>query len=170
MFGVLQATRALRLPVPGPVVVVVLGVLLSAALDLPAHGVATVGDVPAILPRLALPATGGATLDQLLLGAVAIFLVSFAAGIVTARSFGQRGGYPVDSDREMLGFGAANLAAGLFAAFPITASDFAHRDQRLGRRPVAARRASSPRRRSSSSSSICSRRSPSCRSPPSARS
>ena len=43
--------------------------------------------------------------------------------IASARSFGQRGGYPVDADREMLGFGAANLAAGLFAAFPVTASD-----------------------------------------------
>ena len=54
---------------------------------------------------------------------VAIFLVSFAAGIVSARSFGQRGGYPVDAAREMSGFGAANIAAGLFAAFPVTASD-----------------------------------------------
>ena len=74
-------------------------------------------------PRSSLPATGGAALDQLLIGAAAIFLVSFAAGIVTARSFGERGGYPVDADREMAGFGAANLAAGLFSAFPITASD-----------------------------------------------
>jgi high affinity sulfate transporter 1 len=123
MFAVLQAAGALRLPVPGPVIVVVLAAGLSWLLDLPSHGMAMVGDIPVSLPRLALPSTGGATLDQLLLGALAIFLVSFAAGIVTARSFGQRGGYPVDADREMSGFGAANIAAGLFAAFPITASD-----------------------------------------------
>jgi len=123
MFAVIQVTGRLRFPVPGPVIVVVLAVVLSRLLDLPGHGMATVGEIPARLPRLALPATGGATLDQLLLGALAIFFVSFAAGIVTARSFGQRGGYPVDADREMTGFGAANLAAGLFAAFPITASD-----------------------------------------------
>lgn len=123
MFAVLEAARVLRLPVPGPVIVVVLAVALSALFDLPGHGIATVGDIPSAIPSLALPATGGASLDRLLLGAVAIFLVSFAAGIVTARSFGQRGGYPVDADREMLGFGAANIAAGLFSAFPITASD-----------------------------------------------
>lgn len=123
MLAVLQAARVFRLPIPGPVIVVVLAVLLSALLDLPARGIATVGELPAHLPRLALPSTGGAGLDRLLLGAVAIFFVSFAAGLVTARSFGQRGGYPVDADREMLGFGAANIAAGLFAAFPITASD-----------------------------------------------
>jgi sulfate permease, SulP family len=123
MFAVLEAARRLRLPVPGPVIVVVLAVALSALLDLPGHGIATVGDIPSAAPALALPARGGASPDRLLLGALAIFLVSFAAGIVTARSFGQRGGYPVDADREMLGFGAANLAAGLFAAFPVTASD-----------------------------------------------
>ena len=123
MLAILQAASALRLPVPGPVIVVVLAALLSWLLDLPSNGMATVGDIPAHLPRLALPSAEGAGLDQILLGALAIFLVSFAAGIVTARSFGQRGGYPVDADREMLGFGAANLAAGLFAAFPVTASD-----------------------------------------------
>ena len=124
MFAVLQAARALRLPVPGPVIVVVLAVALSALLDLPGHGIATVGDIPVGRAVARAPRPPAARrLDQLLLGAVAIFLVSFAAGIVTARSFGQRGGYPVDADREMLGFGAANIAAGLFAAFPVTASD-----------------------------------------------
>ena len=123
MFAVLQATSALRLPIPGPVMVVALSVLLSALFDFGGHGIAVVGDIPSAPPAIALPAAGGAPVDQLLLGAAAIFLVSFAAGIVTARSFGQRGGYPVSADREMVGFGAANLAAGLFSAFPITASD-----------------------------------------------
>ena len=62
MFGVLQATRALRLPVPGPVVVVVLAVVLSALLDFRGHGIAVVGDIPSSLPALALPSAGGAPL------------------------------------------------------------------------------------------------------------
>jgi SulP family sulfate permease len=123
MLAVLEAARTLRWPVPGPVVVVVLAVASSALLDLQGMGVAVVGDIPSGLPTLALPSAAGASPDQLLLGAVAIFLVSFAAGIVSARSFGQRGGYPVDANREMVGFGAANIAAGFFAAFPVTASD-----------------------------------------------
>ena len=50
MFAVLQAARRLRLPVPGPVIVVVLAAALSALLDLPAHGIATVGDIPSGVP------------------------------------------------------------------------------------------------------------------------
>lgn len=123
MFVILQVTSASRLPIPGPVMVVVLSVALSALLDFGGHGIAVVGDIPSGVPALSLPSAAGAPFEQLLLGAAAIFLVSFAAGIVTARSFGQRGGYPVDPDREMVGFGAANLAGGLFSAFPITASD-----------------------------------------------
>ena len=123
MFAVLQLSSALRLPVPGPVVVVVLAVVLSSAFDFQGWGIAVVGDIPSVLPSLSLPLGSGLPLDRLLLGAAAVFLVSFAAGIVSARSFGARGGYPVDADREMVGFGAANLASGLFGAFPVTASD-----------------------------------------------
>ena len=81
-------------------------------------GIAVVGDIPSALPSLSLPLASGLPLDSLLLGAAAIFLVSFAAGVVTARSFGARGGYPVDSDREMVGFGAANHRGGPVRGLP----------------------------------------------------
>ncbi|BCH32738.1 sulfate transporter [Mesorhizobium sp. L-8-10] len=123
MFLVLQAVQLRKLPVPGPVVVVVLAVALSALFDFEGRGIAVVGDIPTDLPRLALPAYSGVPLDLIVLGAASIFLVSFGAGIVTARSFGARGGYEVDPNRELTGFGAANVAAGFFAAFPVTASD-----------------------------------------------
>ena len=82
-----------RFPVPGPVVVVVVSVLLSALFDFEGHGIAVVGDIPAGLPALTLPRLAGLPLDTILLGAAAIFLVSFGAGIVTARSFGAQAGY-----------------------------------------------------------------------------
>ena len=124
MFGVLQAARAIAAagPRPGGRGRALRRPLGAPRLPRPRHRRRRRHPVePAA--RLPCPPTGGAAFDQLLLGAAAIFLVSFAAGIVTARSFGERGGYPVDADREMVGFGAANIAAGLFSAFPITASD-----------------------------------------------
>lgn len=123
MFALLQMAAVLKSPVPGPVLVVAVSIVLSFAFDLQGRGVAVVGNIPTGLPSLHLPALAGLPWDQVLVGAIAIFLVSFGSGIVTARSFGARGGYHVDANRELLGFGAANLAAGAFGAFPVTASD-----------------------------------------------
>jgi len=123
MFALLQIVRITKFPVPGPVLVVVLSVLLSAVFGFEARGIAVVGDIPAGLPQLALPRFAGLPLQTLALGSAAIFLVSYGAGIITARSFGARSGETVDPNRELIGFGAANLAAGLFGAFPVSASD-----------------------------------------------
>lgn len=122
-FALLQAARIMESRIPGPVLVVALAVLLSALFDFEGHGIKVVGDIPRGLPSLTLPPVSGLPVQTLLLGAGAIFLVSFGSGIIGARSFGAKGGYPVDPNRELEGFGAANIAAGLFGTFPVTASD-----------------------------------------------
>lgn len=123
MFGLLQIVRIVRFPVPGPVVVLVLSVVLSALFNFEGQGIAIVGDIPTNLPSLTLPQLAGLPLQTLALGSAAIFLVSFGSGIITARSFGALGGYQVDPNRELVGFGAANIAAGLIGAIPVGASD-----------------------------------------------
>ncbi|WP_411956281.1 SulP family inorganic anion transporter [Arvimicrobium flavum] len=123
MFALLQAVRLVRLPVPGPVLVVLVSGALSVAFDFEGRGIAVVGDIPLGLPAPSLPSIANLPFETLALGAAAIFLVSFGSGVVTAQSFGARGGYSVDPNRELVGFGAANIAAGLFAAFPVSASD-----------------------------------------------
>ena len=82
-----------------------------------------VGEIPSQLPSPALPIPQGIAISDLILGAAAVLIVSFGAGIVTARSFGAKNKYPVDANRELLGFGAANVASGLFGGFAVTASD-----------------------------------------------
>ena len=91
MFALLQIVHMTRFPVPGPVLVVVFAVILSAIFDLEGRGVAVVGDIPAMLPSLALPPVADFPFVTLALGAAAIFLVSFGAGVVAARSFGRKG-------------------------------------------------------------------------------
>ncbi|SEH83543.1 high affinity sulphate transporter 1 [Rhizobium tibeticum] len=123
MFAVLWIVRAFNLKVPGPVLVVVVSVILSALFDFRGHGIAVVGDVPSGFPSLSLPAFHQMPLDKIVLGSAAVFLVSFGAGIVTARSFGSRTGEEVDANQELIGLGAANIAPGLFGSFPISMSD-----------------------------------------------
>jgi len=62
-------------------------------------------------------------LGDLVQDALGIFIVSFGSGIITARSFGARNRYRVDPNRELFGFGAANIASGLFGGFPVTGAD-----------------------------------------------
>ncbi len=122
-FAVLQVARFYRSPVPGPVIVVFVAVLLSYLFDFEGRGMTVVGNIPDGLPTFVLPRLEGLPIDGLLTGGAAIFLVSFGSGVIAARSFAALGGYRVDPNRELSGFGAANIAAGLFGTFPVTASD-----------------------------------------------
>jgi high affinity sulfate transporter 1 len=123
MFAVLQLARMWKLVVPGPVIVVLLSVALSAAFDFEALGIRIVGDLPAGLPTLQFPWIWGLPYVDLLLGSAAVFVVSFGAGIITARSFGERTGETVNANAELTGFGAANIASGFLGGFPVTSSD-----------------------------------------------
>jgi len=123
MFALLWIVKAFNLRVPGPVLVVVISVILSALFDFQGRGIAVVGDIPSGFPMLSLPALYEMPLDKVVLGSAAVFLVSFGAGIVAARSFGSRTGEEVDANQELIGLGAANIAPGLFGSFPISVSD-----------------------------------------------
>jgi high affinity sulfate transporter 1 len=123
LFLLLRALRRLAPHFPGPLAAVVIGVIIGVATNPSSYGVAVVGAVHAALPTPALPWPTGVALDDLLLAAIGILLVSFGSGIVTAKSFGARHHRAVDGNRELIGFGAANIASGLFGGFPVTSSD-----------------------------------------------
>jgi hypothetical protein len=68
------------------------------------------------------PAVEWSDLAPLIGGALGISLVALADTISTSSSFADRRGEEVDGNREMVGLGAANLAAGLFQGFPVCTS------------------------------------------------
>jgi len=55
-------------------------------------------------------------------GALGIAMVSLADTISTSSAFAARTGQEVNGNQEMIGIGAANLAAGLFQGFPVSTS------------------------------------------------
>jgi high affinity sulfate transporter 1 len=119
----LRALRRLAPGVPAPLLAIIVGIALSAAFDLQSRGVAVVGSLPEIEFALSWPPLSKALDPDLLGGALAIMLVGFGSGTITARSFAAKSGSNVDADRELFGFGGANLLSGLFGGFPVTASD-----------------------------------------------
>jgi high affinity sulfate transporter 1 len=113
-----RVTRA----VPAVLVGIVAATLISAVFDLHAHGVPTVGTLPRGIPRPSLPWTKFADIGPLMIAAVGITVVSLADTIATSSSFGARRGEEVDPDQEMIGIGAANLAAGFLQGFAVSTS------------------------------------------------
>jgi SulP family sulfate permease len=107
---------------PASLVAVVLGVLVSRALDLDNEGVAVVGHITASLPDLGVPDVPLDDVERLAAGALGIALLAYAESIAAARQFGAKHGYEVDPNRELVAVGTSNVSAGLVQGFPIDAS------------------------------------------------
>ena len=105
---------------PGVIIVVALAILASDALDLQDHGVAIVGDVPTGFQFVSLSSVSADDLVEMLPGAFAIVIVGLAQALAIAKSYAAKYHYPVDANREMLGYGAANLGAGALQGFTVT--------------------------------------------------
>ena len=71
---------------------------------------------------LRIPGAAVAAPLVVLLGGLAVALISFADTSVLSRSLAQRGGYRVNQNQEMVALGVANLAAGLFQGFSVSSS------------------------------------------------
>lgn len=107
---------------PSVLAAVVLAITAVTVLDLQDRGVSLVGELPAGFPPFTVPTVPLEDLTLLFAGALGIALVSLTDTISTASVFAQKTGAEVDGNREMIGVGAASVAAGLFQGFPVSTS------------------------------------------------
>ena len=108
--------------VPGILIAVVAATGVVAAFGLAKRGVSVLGLLPQGLPSPRLPLVHVDDLVPILMGGVAVALVSFADTSVLSRTYAARLRTPVDPNQEMVGLGVANLAAAFFQGFPISSS------------------------------------------------
>ena len=109
--------------VPGILIAVAAATVAVAIFDLATRfGISVLGPLPQGLPTPRLPIVHVDNLVPILMGGVAVALVSFADTSVLSRTYAARLRSPVDPNQEMVGLGAANLAAGFFQGFPISSS------------------------------------------------
>jgi high affinity sulfate transporter 1 len=109
--------------VPGMLIGVVLATVLTAVFDLASRsGISVLGPLPQGLPGPRLPLASTDNLSAILMGSVAVALVSFADTSVLSRTYAARLRTSVDSNQEMAALGIANLAAGFFQGMPISSS------------------------------------------------
>ena len=108
--------------IPGILIAVVGATIAVGLLDLGSQGVKVLGEMPQGLPSFALPWIGFQDLGTVVIGGCAVAMVAFADTSVLSRTYAARTKQKVDPNQEMVGLGAANLAAGLFQGFPISSS------------------------------------------------
>jgi MFS superfamily sulfate permease-like transporter len=99
--------------------VVVLSIAAATLLGLPALGVPTTGEVPAGLPNLAGPALRLRDVEGIVPLAAGCLLLAYIEGVSAARTFAAKHGYALDPRQELLGIGAANLAAAMGHGYPV---------------------------------------------------
>ncbi len=107
LFGLPRISRR----IPGPLLVLVLGILVSTVWNLSAHGVKVVGTIPAGLPSVNLPQIPLSDLGALLSGAVGLALVIFSEALPAVDVYATKYGYETDPNQELLAMGVVNLGS-----------------------------------------------------------
>lgn len=108
--------------IPAAVIAIAISIAFSWLFDFEARGISVLGPVPQGIAFFDLPSFDYKP-DTFIASALGIFIISFSSGIVTARSFADKLERNIDANRELQGFGAANLVAGLFQGFTVTGAD-----------------------------------------------
>jgi high affinity sulfate transporter 1 len=124
---------------PIALAVVALSIAAATLLELPALGVPVTGKIPAGLPMLSRPALRLRDVEGIVPLAAGCLLLAYIEGVSAARTFAAKNGYALDPRQELLGIGAANLAAALGQGYPVAGglSQSAVNDKAGARTPLA---------------------------------
>jgi high affinity sulfate transporter 1 len=123
--GTLAAILALKnIPrIPGILIAVLGATAIVGRFGLAeSANLSVLGPLPQGLPTFTIPWISSADIGQIVIGGLAVALVSFADTSVLSRVYAARTRTNVDPNQEMVGLGVANLAAGFFQGFPISSS------------------------------------------------
>jgi sulfate permease, SulP family len=107
---------------PGPLLVMLAAAAAVAWTPLSSLGIAVIGAIPTGIPSPAFPSLAGVDLFALLPAALGIAVVGYSDVILTGRGFAAKRDERIDANTELLAMGAANVANGLLAGFPVSSS------------------------------------------------
>ncbi len=119
---VILGTKLVTEKVPGALLAVVGAIAVSWHWDLASHGVATLGTVPGGLPSFGLPHAGLSQVGALVPTAISVFVLILAQSAATSRAYAARYNDAFDENVDLVGLGAANVAAGLSGTFLVNGS------------------------------------------------
>jgi len=121
---VIVGSRKISKKIPGAMIAVVGAIVAGWTLNLPAHGVYVLGDVPSGLPKIGLP---NVHLDKdiivkLLPIAFSMFVVILAQSAATSRAYATRYHERFNENVDLVGLSLANIGAALSGTFVVNGS------------------------------------------------
>ncbi len=112
--------NAYRMAKAAPVLAVILTTLAAWAFDLGSRGVALIGNVPRGLPSIALPAFDATQWRELAGAALLISIIGYVESVSVGKTLGAKRRQRIDTNQELIGLGAANVASAISGGFPVT--------------------------------------------------
>ena len=124
---------------PVALAVVALSIAAATLLGLPKLGVPITGEIPSGLPSLSGPSLRLRDVEGIIPLAAGCLLLAYIEGVSAARTFAAKHEYALDPRQELLGIGAANLAAAMAHGYPVAGglSQSAVNDKAGARSPLA---------------------------------
>lgn len=104
----------------GPVAAVIVTILAVQFLGLDADGVKVVGAIPQGLPPFSVPPVDIDLWRELMPSAILISIIGFVESVSVAQTLAAKRRERVFPNRELLGLGAANIAAAVSGGYPVT--------------------------------------------------
>lgn len=104
----------------GPIIAVAAATSAVIAFGLEERGVRVVGDIPQSLPPFTAPLFDAGLWRQLALPALLLSIIGFVESVSVAQTLAAKRRQRIDPDQELIGLGAANLAASFSGGYPVT--------------------------------------------------
>ncbi len=104
----------------GPIVAVALSILAVIAFDLEAKGVKVVGSIPQSLPPFTVPMFDAELWQRLAIPALLLSIIGFVESVSVAQTLAAKKRQRIVPDQELIGLGAANVAAAFSGGYPVT--------------------------------------------------
>jgi high affinity sulfate transporter 1 len=123
-FALIVGIRFSKTAVPGALVLLIGGLLVSVLFGLDEHGIALVGDVPRGLGGITLPNLEFVLDNFGVIGpaALGLLLIGFSQTAGDAREFASKHRYRIDINQESVAQGFANVGSGLLQGIPVSTS------------------------------------------------
>jgi len=105
---------------PTPILVVAASIGATSLFSLDRLGVSIVGHVPGGFPAFSMPSMDIESLEVLFPTALTVLFVGFMESFSIAKWVAARERYKIDSNKELIGLGLANIAASFSSSYPVT--------------------------------------------------